>query len=151
MSRVAPSHFFLARATPNSFWELNQLLNRFFLQLSFYLIFLETPDKLWGIYGDEVDKLLRWAIYGKTIDKIWAICWFSSAKWPLSRILTSTWWSKKRIGSPKKELTIHNSLSKRLIESVLQLSTPESLPLYRKFELWIITALMFTLTITWGR
>ena len=36
----------------------------------------------------------------------------------------------KRVGSFKKELPIHNSLEKRLNESILQLSTPESLGLY---------------------
>ena len=35
----------------------------------------------------------------------------------------------KWIDSLKKELTIHNSLEKRLIKSILQLSTPESVPL----------------------
>ena len=36
----------------------------------------------------------------------------------------------KRIDSLKKELTIHNYFEKELIESILQLSTPDSLPLY---------------------
>ena len=36
----------------------------------------------------------------------------------------------KRIDSIKKELPIHNSLEKRLKESILQLSTPEMLGLY---------------------
>ena len=33
--------------------------------------------------------------------------------------------TQKRIDSPKKELTTHDSLEKRLVESILQLSTPE--------------------------
>ena len=37
--------------------------------------------------------------------------------------------TQKRIDSPKKELKIHDSLEKRLVESILQLSTPESLAL----------------------
>ena len=36
---------------------------------------------------------------------------------------------KERIGSPKKELPTHNSFDKELKESVLQLTTPESLAL----------------------
>ena len=32
--------------------------------------------------------------------------------------------TQKRIDSPKKELTTHDSLEKRLVESILQLSTP---------------------------
>ena len=37
--------------------------------------------------------------------------------------------NEERIGSSKNELTIHNSFTKRLIESILQLSTPGSIPL----------------------
>ena len=54
----------------------------------------------------------------------------------------------KRIDSLKKELTIHNSFEKELIESILQLSTPDSLPLYSFFHcLQLITCWMRCLTL----
>ena len=43
------------------------------------------------------------------------------------RVIVVKW---KRIESQKKELATHNSFEKELKESILQLSTPESLPLY---------------------
>ena len=43
------------------------------------------------------------------------------------RVIVVKW---KRIESQKKELATHNSFEKELKESILQLSTPESLLLY---------------------
>ena len=44
------------------------------------------------------------------------------------RVIVVKW---KRIESQKKELATHNSFEKELKESILQLSTPESLLLYK--------------------
>ena len=47
------------------------------------------------------------------------------------RVIVVKW---KRIESQKKELATHNSFEKELKESILQLSTPESLLLYVKYS-----------------
>ena len=68
-----------------------------------------------------VHKLLT--VCGEYVD-IWPI------RCPLWEESSSSILKWKRIGSPKKELTIHNSFTNRIFESILQLSTHESLPLY---------------------
>ena len=107
--RAPTSRFFSARSTLNSFWKQNRFRNRFFLQLFwatlFFIIlaFFKVSSSTWTKF-----------------EYLWLYFTQMSCHTP----------QFKRIDSLKKELPIHNSLEKRLKESILQLSTPESLGLY---------------------
>ena len=108
-TRVPTIHFVWELSTLNSFSKVNRFLNRFFLQLfssnssqDYFDYFIIAAPNLAYFFWDwcNVTQILCFTII------------------------------YKRVGSFKKELPIHNSLEKRLKESILQLSTPESLGLY---------------------
>ena len=107
-SRVVTSRFFSDLSTLNSLSDRNRLQNRFFLQLSLTIL-----------------SSLSTAI----LLKQGRVSQFLSGNLAFLDAHTTPGVTYKRIDSLKKELTIHNSFEKELIESILQLSTPDSLPL----------------------
>ena len=106
--RVVTSRFFSDLSTLNSLSDRNRLQNRFFLQLSLTIL-----------------SSLSTAI----LLKQGRVSQFLSGNLAFLDAHTTPGVTYKRIDSLKKELTIQNSFEKELIESILQLSTHDSLPL----------------------
>ena len=106
--RVVTSRNFSDLSTLNSFSDQNRLLNRFFLQV--FLTILSSLSTAILLNQGRISQFL-------------------SGNLPFWHSHTMAGVTYKRINSLKKELTIHNSFEKELIESILQLSTPDSLPL----------------------
>ena len=96
----------------NSFWYQDRFLNRFFYNSFFQLLWVQMMRQLTICVGISIFCPLNAHFFGPAKE--------------IKHLLGNL----KRINSLKKELPTHNSHEKRLKESILQLSTPESVPLY---------------------
>ena len=81
--RAVASRYFWEFSTLNSLEKENRFLNWLFSQLSFSILLMQMIDKLWGIFCENIVKMLRLVICRQILDNMWAIYWCLPTKCPL--------------------------------------------------------------------